>query len=119
MAAKKRRAAAPAEARSVTGAPQPPPASDGWRWRTFPVFFALCVGLLAASFINGRPSNTFAAIVQIGAMLGVVYGLIHMFIANVVRAGHARYPHRAARKRRAPAYEDEVVFPPDEAPPAP
>ena len=36
------------------------PRSPEWRWRTFPVFCAFVVGLLVASFINGRPSNNVA-----------------------------------------------------------
>lgn len=88
--------------------------AGGWQWRTFPVFFALCVGLLAASIINGRPSNTAAAIVQIGALLGVVYGVIHMIVRNIVRAGHARFPDFAARRRRSDEhFEDELVYPDD------
>jgi len=86
----------------------------GWRWRTFPVFFALCLGLLIASIINGRPSNTAAAATQIAALLGVVYGIIHMIVRNIVRSGHARFPALAARGRRRARVEDDLVYPDDE-----
>lgn len=94
---------------------QPRDNGGGWRWRTFPVFFALCVGLLVASIVNGRPANTAAAVLQIAALLGVAYGVIHMIVRNVVLSGRARFPALAARRRRRDrSWEDELVYPDDE-----
>lgn len=88
-----------------------------WRWRSFPVFFALVSGLLVASFLNGTPDNTIAAIVQIVALAGFFYGLVHLFVMNVVVAG--RVKRRAEAEASGVAltedFEDETVYP-DEAP---
>lgn len=85
-----------------------------WKWRTFPVFFALVCGLLIASFVNGTP---LAAIVQIGALLGFFYGLAHLFMMNVMVAG--RVKRRAEAEARGVSldddFEDETVYA-DEAP---
>lgn len=87
-----------------------------WRWRTFPVFCALVAGLLVASFINGRPSNTAAAIIQLAAILGAAYVLAHLFVTNVIVAGRLRRRDEAiARGDDDYEYEDEVVYP-DDAP---
>jgi hypothetical protein len=90
-----------------------------WRWRTFPVFCALVAGLLIASVVNGEPNNTAAAVIQIVALAGVVYAVVHLFVVNVVIAGRVRRRERAAASRSSPDDEwvDEVVHP-DEAPPA-
>jgi hypothetical protein len=92
-------------------------ASPDWRWRTFPVFFAFVVGLLAASFINGRPNNDVAAAVQIAALAGVGFGVAHLFVTNVVVAGRVKRRNDAIARGETPAedLEDELVYP-DDAP---
>lgn len=88
-----------------------------WKWRTFPVFFALVSGLLIASFLNGTPDNTIAAIVQIAALAGFFYGLVHLFVVNVIVAGRAK--KRAEAEARGISldddFEEETIYP-DEAP---
>jgi len=90
-----------------------------WRWRTFPVFFAFVVGLLAASFINGRPNNNAAAAVQIMSLLGLGYGLAHLFVVNVIIAGRIKRRREAIDRGETPAddFEEELVYP-EEQPPA-
>jgi hypothetical protein len=89
-----------------------------WRWRSFPVFFAFVVGLLLASIINGAPGNDLAAVVQILALLGVGYGLAHLFVTNVIVAGRIRRRERMIQRGENPDEEwvDEVVHPDDERP---
>lgn len=88
-----------------------------WQWRTFPVFFALVSGLLLASFVNGTPDNTIAAIVQLAAIGGFGYGLAHLFVTNVIVAGRAKRRAEAIGRGDVPAedWEDETIYP-DEAP---
>ncbi|HYM15622.1 MAG TPA: hypothetical protein VEZ14_08685 [Dehalococcoidia bacterium] len=125
--AKKRRTA-PREARAEHRAPspaQPSPSRDGrpgspdWRWRTFPVFFAFAVGLLAASFMNGSPNTEAGAVTQIVALLAVGYGLAHLFVTNVIVAGRIKRRRQALERGETPAgdFEDELVYPDDEPPP--
>jgi hypothetical protein len=90
-----------------------------WRWRTFPVFFAFVIGLLVASMINGAPNNEFAAIVQILALLGVGYGLAHLFVTNIIVAGRVRRREQAIARGELPEEDewvDEVVHPDEERP---
>ena len=89
------------------------PAAPRWRWRTFPVLAAFVIGLLVASFINGRPSNGAAAAVQIAAIAGFGYVLAHLFVTNVIVAGRVRRRRRAIERGEQPSddYEDEVVYP--------
>jgi len=90
-----------------------------WRWRTFPVFFAFVLGLLVAGIVNGEQNNEFAWIVQLLALLGVGYGLVHLFVTNVIVAGRVRRRERPiARGEQPPDDEwvDEVVHPDDERP---
>ncbi len=99
--------------------PTPARAHPDWRWRTFPVLCAFVVGLLAASFINGRPNNSVAAIVQIAALLGVSYCLAHLFVMNVVVAGRIKRRQQAAERGEQldEDFEEELVYPDD--PPSP
>jgi|GEM_PF-2177541 len=103
---------------NATHGPQPRHFPD-WRWRTFPVFFAFIVGLLVASFINGRPNNDIAAAVQIVSLLGLGYGLAHLFVVNVIIAGRVKRRREAIDRGETPAeeFEEELVYP-EQPPPA-
>jgi hypothetical protein len=83
------------------------------------VFCAFVVGLLAASFINGRPNNSVAAIVQIASLLGVGYCLAHLFVMNVVVAGRIKRRREAAARGEEldEDFEEDLVYPTDPAPP--
>lgn len=123
MAKKKRQGQRPLESTRPTAAPafdgpQPRRFPD-WRWRTFPVFFAFVIGLLLASFINGRPNNDVAAAVQIISLLGLGYGLAHLFVVNVIIAGRVKRRREAIDRGETPAeeFEEELVYP-EEQPPA-
>ena len=87
-----------------------------WRWRSFPVFCAFVAGLLIASIINGEPNNTPAAVVQIVALVGVVYAVVHLFVINVLISGRIRR-REAGLGTPAPDEDDWVdeVVQPDEA----
>jgi hypothetical protein len=61
-----------------------------WKWRTFPVFCAFVAGLLIASIVNGVPDNAVAAVLQIAALGGVIYAVVHMFVINVIVAGRIK-----------------------------
>ena len=113
--AKSRTAAPTRRERALTAEVMKP--RPRWRWRTFPVFFALVCGLLIASFVNGTPDNTVAAIVQLAAIAGFGYGLAHLFVVNVIVAGREKRRARAIASSTVPAeyFEDETVYP-DEAP---
>ncbi len=84
-----------------------------WRWRTFPVFCAFVVGLLVASFINGRPQNDAAAVVQIVAVLGLGYCITHLFVMNVVVAGRMKRRRDSLARGETPEdeFETELVSP--------
>ena len=96
-----------------TNAERRRPAERRWQWRTFPVFAAFVVGLLIASIINGEPSNTVAAIVQLLALLGVAYVLVHLFVMNVIIAGRERRRQRRPERGETADgdWEDEAVYP--------
>jgi lipopolysaccharide export LptBFGC system permease protein LptF len=113
-------AARPTVAAEPRSAPPPVRAHPEWRWRTFPVFFAFVIGLLAASFINGRPSNNVAALVQLAALLGFGYCLAHLFVMNVVVAGRIKHRQQAAERgdQLDEDFEEDLVYP-GEPPPAP
>ena len=57
------------------------PALPDWRWRTFPVFFAFVVGLLAMALVAG-------SIIGFGlswvAVLGVAFGLAHILTRQFI-----------------------------------
>jgi hypothetical protein len=97
--------------KEVAVGPERRPFPD-WRWRTFPVFFAFVVGLLVASFINGRPSNSAAAAVQLVALAGVGYGVAHLFVTNVIVAGRLKRRREAEARGETPAedIEEELVY---------
>ena len=83
----------------------------GWRWRTFPVFAALVVGLLIGSFVDGQPESDAGVAVRVLALLGTAYVLIHLFVMNVIVAGRIRRRDDAiARGEDVTEYEDEVVY---------
>ena len=97
----------PAPPRTVGG-----PRTSRWQWRTFPVFVAFVSGLLIASVINGQPSNVLAAAVQIGALFGVIYALVHLFVTNVIVAGRAKRRQQALERGDDPddQWEEEAVY---------
>lgn len=80
------------------------------------MFFAFVVGLLIASFINGRPNNGVAAAMQVIALAGVGYGVAHLFVTNVIVAGRIKRRREAeARGETLPEdYEEELVYGDDE-----
>jgi hypothetical protein len=87
-------------------------ASPNWRWRTFPVFAAFVAGLLIASLLNFETDNAVEAVVQIVAIGGAAYVLIHLFVMNVIVAGRIkRRDLLAAEGNEEHEYEDVVVYP--------
>jgi hypothetical protein len=88
-----------------------------WRWRTFPVFFAFVAGLLIASIVN-PPSGDAGYALQLVALAGFGYGLAHLFVTNVVVAGRLRRRRQAPPRGEEPpeAFEEELVYPDEEAP---
>lgn len=88
-------------------------ASPNWRWRTFPVFAAFVAGLLIASLVNRETDTTLEGAVQIAALLGAGYVLIHLFVMNVIVAGRIRRREQAIARGEEPedAFEDVVVHP--------
>jgi hypothetical protein len=87
--------------------------SPDWRWRTFPVFAAFVAGLLIASLLNAETDNALEAIVQIVAIGGAAYVLIHMFVMNVIVVGRIKRRDAATASGDGPdddsEYEDVVV----------
>jgi len=49
----------------------------GWRWRSFPVFFAFVCGAFAMGALNGV-TNPVGAVFFYLALLGVAFGAAHM-----------------------------------------
>jgi hypothetical protein len=90
-------------------------ASPDWRWRTFPVFAAFVAGLLLASLLNAETDNALEAIVQIIAIAGAAYVLIHLFVMNVIVAGRIKRRDAAITRGEEidDEYEDAVVYPND------
>lgn len=97
----------PPEAHVAETEPSHPSASPGWRWRTFPVFAAFVAGLLIASLVNRETESAFEGAVQIAALVGVSYVLIHLFVMNVIVAGRIRRRERASNDE----FEDVVIHP--------
>lgn len=91
---------------------QRPSASPHWRWRTFPVFAAFAAGLLIASVVNRETDSAIEGAVQIAALVGASYVLIHLFVMNVLVAGRIRRRERSIAGGDAPddAFEDVVVY---------
>jgi hypothetical protein len=86
-----------------------------WRWRSFPTFFAFVCGMLLAFLVNEGTANPVAFILLIASLLGVGYGLAHMFITNVVVASRVRARQRAAAddgdgSADSAEYEDVLVY---------
>lgn len=92
---------------------QRPSASPNWRWRTFPVFAAFVAGLLIASLLNRETDTTIEGAVQIAALVGASYVLIHLFVMNVLVAGRIRRREQSIARGEAPddEFEDVVVHP--------
>ncbi|MBI2723687.1 MAG: hypothetical protein HYX50_01360 [Chloroflexi bacterium] len=88
----------------------------GWRWRTFPVFFAFVSGMLVAFLSNGGTVNPLAFVLLIAALAGFFYGVVHMFVVNVVLARRVRRRAQAdARGEDLPEdFETELVYPGEE-----
>jgi Na+-transporting NADH:ubiquinone oxidoreductase subunit NqrB len=49
----------------------------GWRWRSFPVFFAFVCGAFAMGLLNGV-TNPVGAVFLYLTLLGVTFGIAHM-----------------------------------------
>ncbi len=88
------------------------PAFARWKWRTFPVFAALMVGLTIGTFIDGRPDTDLGVVVRVLALVGFAYVLIHLFVTNVIVAG--RIKRRAQSTEDGDAEFEDVVVQPDE-----
>ena len=86
---------------------QRPSASPNWRWRTFPVFAAFVAGLLIASIVNRETDSAIEGAVQIAALVGTIYVLIHLFVMNVLVAGRIR----RREQESVDEFEDVVVHP--------
>ncbi len=89
-----------------------PSASPKWRWRTFPVFAAFVAGLLTASIINRETDSAIEGAVQIAALIGASYVLIHLFVMNVLVAGRIRRRTERISRGEEPddLFEDVVVY---------
>jgi hypothetical protein len=63
--------------------------------------------------INGRPNNLAAALVQLGAIFGTAYCLIHVLVVNVIVAPRMRRRREALARGETPDedLEDVVVYP--------
>jgi hypothetical protein len=84
--------------------------SPDWRWRTFPVFAAFFAGLLVASLLNFETDNAVEAIVQIVAICGAAYVIIHLIVMNVIVGGRSKRRDAAnADSDDVDEYEDVVV----------
>lgn len=84
-----------------------------WRWVTFPVFVAFVCGVLVATIVNGGARNTTGAVLVIAALLGLGYGLAHLFVTNVIVTGRIKRRRAALATGETPDDEwvDEVVHP--------
>ena len=58
--------------------PQPP----DWQWRTFPVFFALVVGLFVMGLAVALPA--LSMVLFFGSLAGVAFGLAHIFTRRFI-----------------------------------
>jgi hypothetical protein len=76
------------------------------------VLCAFVAGLMIASIVNGRPDNTLGAMVQVAALLGLFYCLIHLFVTNVIVAGRIRRREMAEAEgvELDEDFEDELVY---------
>jgi len=68
MPKKKRRRTAPPSTFMTTA---------GWRWRSFPVFFAFVCGAFVMGLLNGV-TNPVGAVFFYLALFGVAFGIAHM-----------------------------------------
>ena len=67
----------------------------GWRWRSFPVFFAFVCGAFVMAMLNG-PTNPVGLVAVVLALFGVAFGLAHMTTRWLVE-------RRARRHQATPA----------------
>ena len=83
-----------------------------WRWRSFPVFAALVVGVLIGS-LTGEPANTAGQVLRVAALLGFGYVLAHLFVTNVIVAGRIRRRRKAIARGEIPEedFVEEAVYP--------
>jgi hypothetical protein len=88
-------------------------AAPSWKWRTFPVFAALVVGLTIGSFVDGRPDTDIGVVVRVVALAGFAYVLIHLFVMNVIVAGRIKRRQQIIDAGED-GYEDVVLHPEDE-----
>jgi Flp pilus assembly protein TadB len=85
MPKKKRRRTAPTPTFMTTA---------GWRWRSFPVFFAFVCGAFVMAMLNGA-TNPVGLVAFVLAFFGVAFGLAHMTTRWLVE--------RRARRRQPTA----------------
>jgi hypothetical protein len=76
------------------------------------VFAAFVAGLLIASLLNFETDNAVEAIVQIVAIGGAAYVIIHLFVTNVIVAGRVKR-REAQVADDDDEFEDVVVYPDD------
>jgi hypothetical protein len=129
MARPKRREVRAQRPRVSTREPAPSRTSDAlpqrrytpqWNWRTFPVFTAFVAGMLLVYLVNGGSYNPGGFILQIVALVGVAYAIVHLIVVNVIVAGRARRRDEAIARGETPAedYEDVVEYDDDGQPTA-
>jgi hypothetical protein len=103
----------PAPKTQATDTKSPDPSvSPTWRWRTFPVFAAFVSGLLIASLLNRETDSAIEGAVQIAALAGASYVLIHLFVMKVLVAGRIRRRTERTLRAEEPAelFEDVAVY---------
>jgi len=87
MPKKKRRRIAPTPTFRTTA---------GWRWRSFPVFFAFVCGAFVMGLLNGA-TNPVGLVALFLALVGVAFGAAHMTTRWLVeRRARRRQPTTAA-----------------------
>lgn len=84
-----------------------------WRSATFPALVAFASGVLVATIVNGGARNAAGAVFVIAALLGLGYGLAHLFVASVIAAGRIKRRGESIASGDTPDDEwvDEVVHP--------
>jgi hypothetical protein len=102
----------PPKTHAADAKPQRPSVSPTWRWRTFPVFAAFVAGLLIASVVNRETDSAIEGVVQIAALVGASYVLIHLFVMNVLVAGRIRRRTERTLRGEEPEelFEDVAVY---------
>ena len=76
-------------------APASPPASTGWRWRTFPVFFAFVCGIFATAVLLIATAGYAFWPLFVVSGAGMGYGLAHVFTHRIAGQRAQRRGERA------------------------